>query len=175
MFSAPIAIALLMPTSLTGDVEQGAAAVALVDRGIGLQQARVLAQFVVGGAHRIERSIADSTPLVTVLAWPCGLPIAITVSPIIRSAERPISIGLTFSSFCSVICSSARSRLADEDSTWAGRVRPSRSLTTTSMPGAASRTSTTGATTCQLVITSPESSRITPEPWPSVTASRRVS
>ena len=62
-----------------------------------------------GACTRIERPIADSTPLVTVLAWPWGLPIAITVSPTIRLSDRPIDTGVTraFGSNCN--CSSARS------------------------------------------------------------------
>ena len=46
-----------------------------------------------GAVTLMVRSLAERTPTVTVWSWPKGFPMAITVSPIIRSEEVPIGMG----------------------------------------------------------------------------------
>ena len=131
MFSAPADIALLMPTRRP---VMSSSAPPLFPWLIAASVCRrsSYSRTTPSGARTwIDRPVADSTPLVTVLAWPWGLPIAMTVSPIMRSDERPISIGCTRSSPSSATCRRARSRVGDELSTRALRSRPSRSLTST--------------------------------------------
>ena len=131
MFSAPIAIALLMPTRrpvmssnapplLPWLIAASVCSSPLYSRGCPS-----------GACTRIERPIAESTPLVTVLAWPCGLPIATTVSPTMRPSERPIDTGCTRApgSICS--CSKARSCCAEWLRMRALSERPSLSLHST--------------------------------------------
>ena len=67
------------------DVEQRAAGVAGVDRGVGLDEVGERAALLFDGT---ERPRAETTPVVTVCSRPNGLPMAMTVSPIIRSRGR---------------------------------------------------------------------------------------
>ena len=83
------AIAVLMPMTAADGVEQRAAAVAGVDRGVGLDQVRRAARC---RRSWIGRPMADTMPLVTVFVnVPSGLPIATTSWPTLSASESPIA------------------------------------------------------------------------------------
>ena len=91
------AIAELMPTTLAVQVDQRAAGVARVDRGVGLDRG-VRSCWCPGRRTRRRCAPAGSSaltmPLVTVPSRPSGEPIATTCSPTWRSAELPRVAGV---------------------------------------------------------------------------------
>jgi hypothetical protein len=99
------------------------------------------------------RCTAETTPVVTVWARPKGFPMAMTVSPMRRSSERP---GATkgMRSFVSTL-RTARSEEGSVPTTRAPSSRPSRSCTRKRAPR---------SITWLLVRTYPSGETITPEP-----------
>ena len=102
------------------------------------------------------RCTAETIPVVTEFDRPKGLPIAITVSPIIRSDVVPIFAALRF--FGSTV-RTARSLSASAPSSFASISRPSDVVT---------QMLEAPEMTWSFVTTTPEESRITPEPRDSV-------
>ena len=95
-------------------------------------------------------------PVVTVFERPKGLPIAMTVSPIMRSEVVPIFTALRF--FASTV-RTARSLSASAPSSFASSSRPSAVVT---------QMREAPETTWSFVTTTPDASRMTPEPRDSV-------
>ena len=143
-------IAVLMPITWPVEVDQRAAGVARVDRGVGLQE--VGEQRPPALPPPTARPRAESTPVVTVLESPNGLPIATTVSPIRRLALLPSGVA---GSPLAATLSTARSASRSEPSTVASSSRPSSVVT---------RMRDAPSMTCSLVTTRPEGSMISPEP-----------
>jgi hypothetical protein len=99
------------------------------------------------------RPVAERTPTETVLERPKGFPTAMTVSPIMRSSERPSRAAGKLPP--PSIWRRARSISGAEPTIRAGKERPSLSVTWMSVPP---------MTTCSLVRMYPSRSMRTPEP-----------
>src|SRR5262245_49808478 len=102
---------------------------------------------------RSERPRALTTPVVTVCERPKGLPIAITVSPIIRSPAVPSATVGSLPS--ALMLSTARSESASAPTSLASNSRPSTSVTLMRLPR---------WITCELVRMVPDASTMAPEP-----------